>query len=925
MESNNKSHLSGDQDNEGPHIPYFLEFFKEIINYILKHEFDSKLLNEDDKLLTTNFNKLSKDCQILYLRIFSRKRRWILIKKINYKNIDILNCCKILADHNFFDIAFEQGKDSFIDLKTLLELLQAPELQTIYRQTFIFNKGTLNKTKMIDDLIKISSKPSIFPSSTSLKSSLLKKPLLFNTYYNGITWSSRASYISSPQGRKYQVGLERTMLLGFEPRTIGLVNDALARCLTRLLFHFLTRCLRMLGQSIRLSETPMQIFLKLLTLYSLPSSLYEKMEEKKNIFYQMLLSKTGKLTFPSYQINHNLNTVIFESRESFHHFQSLLNMYSESMEHFEKKRYESCVKIYQNSIVILLQHYECPEASSLTRQVQLYFKLHFPAKSPAIHKKPTRKILIKKETIRESDDDPNEVSIVEEVKVHQTEAEIGLKNKFLSIMNGLEDSENLRQELDRISAMPEYLRKYSAYSVFLRLESLASESLQKLKKYEKATKLLRHLLRHSHLATKRRGHWWNRLALITEKHLRNPKEAIKIVKSGLEDPQARTGHRLSLYDRYKKLCPKCNEEYVIMPDLETNAIQKITICGKVFPKPSAQGKTIFFTTSQIPSQQKSGLVHKNYEQEEKEEDNPTSLCNVENLALNHYLEHGFTHGVHAEGSVFSTLTFLYFWDEIFSPNIPDTFRNMFQTCPLDWEYDSFYRRRKRQIDLKLALLREEHDLNDTNLYIIRQNDDSFCKSQKYNNNGESCDGDDIIDDLKPNQKNSKNVDLRDYNNCDINQENNANHVVKIDSNDDDNINAISNKNSQLYFGIKTDVITESFIDGQKDIIGKGEKSKVGTGRLGYLIDVVSSRWDLLRGTFDNDSNDARKGHDQEIRLAPVQFPGLNWDVFGNDPIISKNSALTILKCLGCHKFSLIAEVLIKDHRNHRNCRSQRIW
>ena len=49
---------------------------------------------------------------------------------------------------------------------------------------------------------------------------------------------------------------------------------------------------------------------------------------------------------------------------------------------------------------------------------------------------------------------------------------------------------------------------------------------------------------------------------------------------------------------------------------------------------------------------------------------------VEEYALHEYARDGYA-GVHAEGSITSTLFALLFWDVIFTP-VPDVFRNQYQ-------------------------------------------------------------------------------------------------------------------------------------------------------------------------------------------------------------------------------------------------------
>ena len=62
------------------------------------------------------------------------------------------------------------------------------------------------------------------------------------------------------------------------------------------------------------------------------------------------------------------------------------------------------------------------------------------------------------------------------------------------------------------------------------------------------------------------------------------------------------------------------------------------------------------------------------------------MVSVEQFALEHYrTEEGWSRGVHAEGSTFSTLFALLFWDIIFFHSVPDVFRSQYQVCG-GWVY-----------------------------------------------------------------------------------------------------------------------------------------------------------------------------------------------------------------------------------------------
>lgn len=80
------------------------------------------------------------------------------------------------------------------------------------------------------------------------------------------------------------------------------------------------------------------------------------------------------------------------------------------------------------------------------------------------------------------------------------------------------------------------------------------------------------------------------------------------------------------------------------------------------------------------------------------------ICNVEELALQHYEEEGGWWGLHCEGSVVRILFSLLLWDVIFTP-LPDVFQNPFQDSPLDLSFPLvFYENRKALIEDSLLAL-----------------------------------------------------------------------------------------------------------------------------------------------------------------------------------------------------------------------------
>ncbi|NWI61789.1 FAN1 nuclease, partial [Calyptomena viridis] len=244
--------------------------------------------------------------------------------------------------------------------------------------------------------------------------------------------------------------------------------------------------------------------------------------------------------------------------------------------------------------------------------------------------------------------------------------------------------------------LPEYLRRFTVGWVYTRILSQGVEILQRLHMYKEAVQELQTLLSQDVYCADSRGRWWDRLALNLHQHLKNTKKAVGCIRRGLADPCVRTGHRLSLYLRALRIrdSPSCKHLRGLFHDLPVIAVQDVThvtINGKMCPQ-MGMGKSVF--------------LMEDIGDEEGGEDCSAStvMCSVEELALTHYRRNGFDQGIHGEGSTFITLYGILMWDIIFMDDIPDVFRNSYQTSPLDLYTDSFYENRRDVIEARLQQL-----------------------------------------------------------------------------------------------------------------------------------------------------------------------------------------------------------------------------
>lgn len=69
--------------------------------------------------------------------------------------------------------------------------------------------------------------------------------------------------------------------------------------------------------------------------------------------------------------------------------------------------------------------------------------------------------------------------------------------------------------------LPDFLRPFTALSVYTRIINQGVELLQRRKEYTQAVSVLRKLLSQQVYCVDYRGHWWERLALNYDAHLKN--------------------------------------------------------------------------------------------------------------------------------------------------------------------------------------------------------------------------------------------------------------------------------------------------------------------------------------------------------------------------------------------------------------------
>lgn len=260
------------------------------------------------------------------------------------------------------------------------------------------------------------------------------------------------------------------------------------------------------------------------------------------------------------------------------------------------------------------------------------------------------------------------------------------------------------------SRIPVFFSKCNAGYHLVRTLHTAVGMYEKMRKYQIATLLLNDLLAAPFLERKR-GYWWDRLALNLE-HLNCTDQALDTCVNALADPHVLAADRITLVRRQNRLKrldegKRVESQSAADPilnyskdDEDTTIRPEARACYE-YRQDHIVGRPLNCQTGE-----KSRFV--GYDDEP---------CTVEQVVLQFYRDHyrahvdeggeerlniGGWYGVHSEGMVFGNLFGILMWDVLYA-NIPDVFQTPFQSAPLDFGYaDVFYESRRDLIERRLA-------------------------------------------------------------------------------------------------------------------------------------------------------------------------------------------------------------------------------
>ncbi|WOH07871.1 hypothetical protein DCAR_0727305 [Daucus carota subsp. sativus] len=319
-----------------------------------------------------------------------------------------------------------------------------------------------------------------------------------------------------------------------------------------------------------------------------------------------------------------------------------------------------------------------PKAESLVWRVERLFFLNgeldlstFLLVDMGIIKYPTYNCIISDQIFSSRDDLLSYEEAIEVAQIMDQALEENNRDLILRCID-LSDS-RIQASTVRIheSSLVPFFSRFSSSWVYSKVVLLGVSFLEQENRYIEAIRLLKRLLL-NFTSDKRRGYWTLRLSIDLE-HLGRPNESLTIAEKGLLDPWVRAGTRISLQRRVLRLGKPPRRWKT--PSFSESVQRKIT-------EVHVQGRPLNCVTGT-----KSRFYGEDGEQ-----------CGVEQLALQYYAgEGGGWQGIHAESGVWLTIFGLLMWDIIFT-DMPNVFRNLYQTAPLDMDTDSFYESRKSLIE-----------------------------------------------------------------------------------------------------------------------------------------------------------------------------------------------------------------------------------
>ncbi|XP_053479163.1 fanconi-associated nuclease 1 [Ictalurus furcatus] len=163
-------------EHSSPRLPYYLQNFLTILGTVLENKDDRVLFSEEELSSIQRFKQLSVPGQMLYVRLFQRKLKWLQVSKLDYAEIssDISPVVQELVSSGFL-----QTESELTEIQDVLDLLPAPELRSLAKTFHLGGPGNSSqKQQLVEGLLLLSKQRSLFslaPGQSNTGAIILKR------------------------------------------------------------------------------------------------------------------------------------------------------------------------------------------------------------------------------------------------------------------------------------------------------------------------------------------------------------------------------------------------------------------------------------------------------------------------------------------------------------------------------------------------------------------------------------------------------------------------------------------------------------------------------------------------------------------------------------------------------------------------------
>ncbi|KAK3548646.1 hypothetical protein QTP70_015930 [Hemibagrus guttatus] len=156
--------------------PYYLQNFLTVLGTVLENKDDGALFSEEELSSIQRFRQLSVPGQMLYVRLFQRKLKWLQVSKLDYAEIssDLNPVVQELVSSGFL-----QTESELKEIQDVLDLLPAPELRSLAKTFHLGGPGSSSqKQQLVEGLLLLSKQRALFsfaPGQSNTGAVILKR------------------------------------------------------------------------------------------------------------------------------------------------------------------------------------------------------------------------------------------------------------------------------------------------------------------------------------------------------------------------------------------------------------------------------------------------------------------------------------------------------------------------------------------------------------------------------------------------------------------------------------------------------------------------------------------------------------------------------------------------------------------------------